>query len=81
MADCNERCLLKGEVHQHTTMMHHRPTLLALRRDVREEDAAYESLKTDMSWSGRSHYPLKEDVESAVLEALVEGAVEVSIRG
>jgi hypothetical protein len=58
-------------------MTHHKPTLLTLRRDVREEEAAYESLKTDMAWSGRSHYPLKEDVESAVLEALIEGAIEV----
>ena len=81
MADCNEKCLLKGEVHQHTTMTHRKPTLLVLRRDVQEEEAAYESLKTDMAWSGRSHYPLKEDVQTAVLEALIEGAVEVSIRG
>ena len=80
MADCNERCLLKSETHQHTTMMHHKPTLLALRRDVREEEAAYENLKTDMSHSGRSHYPLKEDVAKAVLEVLIEGAVELSTK-
>jgi hypothetical protein len=77
VADCNETCLLRSETHQHTPMTHHKPTLLMLRRDVREEEAAYESLKTDMAWSGRSHYPLKEDVESAVLEALIEGAIEV----
>ncbi len=78
MADCNDKCLLKGDTHQHTTMTRSKPTLLGLRRDVREEEDAYESLKTDMAWSGRSHYPLKEDVESAVLEALIEGAIELT---
>jgi hypothetical protein len=80
VADCNETCLLKDETHQHTTMAHHKPTLLGLRRDVREEEIAYEELKTDMSHSGRSHYPLKEDVQKAVLDALIEGTAEVSIR-